>query len=108
MGTHPIFESDFDCLTELISKLYCMKELDVWGLKVRFPFDPYPSQVTYIQKCIEALKGGQNAILESPTGTGKTLCLLTAVLSFRQDLINEMKSQIQSNSANVLGGGHMG
>ena len=31
-----------------------------------------------------------------------------AVLSFRQDLINEMKSQIQSNSANVLGGGHMG
>ena len=31
-----------------------------------------------------------------------------AVLSFRQDLIDEMKSQIQGNSANVLGGGHIG
>ena len=53
------------------------------GVTVKFPFAPYPSQVTYIEKVTAALTGSKNALLESPTGTGKTLCLLCASLAWQ-------------------------
>jgi Rad3-related DNA helicase len=60
-----------------------MVQLSVRGLAVEFPFEPYPCQVDYIDKVLEALTTGNNALLESPTGTGKTLCLLCATLAWQ-------------------------
>jgi regulator of telomere elongation helicase 1 len=53
-------------------------------LDVDFPFEAYPCQLVYIQRVLEAVVEGKNALLESPTGTGKTLCLLCATLAWQQ------------------------
>lgn len=49
-----------------------------------FPFEAYPCQLDYMAKVIHALQESSNALLESPTGTGKTLCLLCATLAWRE------------------------
>lgn len=56
------------------------------GIPVEFPREPYPSQIEYMRENIRALKSGQNALLESPTGTGKTLCLLCSTLAWQQHI----------------------
>jgi Rad3-related DNA helicase len=57
--------------------------LTVAGISVDFPKVPYDCQVKYMENVIKALNGSTNALLESPTGTGKTLCLLCATLAWQ-------------------------
>ena len=59
------------------------------GIEILFPFEPYLIQKNYMEKVIELLnkkstiKGYKGfAALESPTGTGKTLCLLCSILAW--------------------------
>ncbi|EQC32130.1 hypothetical protein SDRG_10326 [Saprolegnia diclina VS20] len=59
-----------------------MPTVHIAGVPVSFPFTPYESQLVYMEKVIMALETKQNALLESPTGTGKTLCLLCATLGW--------------------------
>ena len=71
-------------------------KLTLQGIEVFFPYEPYPNQKLYMEKVIEACKKNTIAGLESPTGTGKTLCLLCASLAYlrheRQRLIDEKKN----------------
>ncbi|KAG7327644.1 hypothetical protein KOW79_009250 [Hemibagrus wyckioides] len=60
-----------------------MPALTLRGISVDFPFTPYPCQKDYMSKVIECLQNKVNGVLESPTGTGKTLCLLCAALGWR-------------------------
>ena len=41
------------------------------SVDVEFPFVPYESQKAFLSKLLETLQSAQNALLESPTGTGK-------------------------------------
>lgn len=58
--------------------------LELRGIRVHFPFKPYPCQEAYMGKVLDALFRSENALLESPTGTGKTLCLLCAALAWQR------------------------
>jgi regulator of telomere elongation helicase 1 len=58
--------------------------LPIEGIEVDFPFPPYGVQLQYMARMISALRMGNNACLESPTGTGKSLSLLCAALAWRQ------------------------
>ncbi|RHY19829.1 hypothetical protein DYB32_010166, partial [Aphanomyces invadans] len=69
-----------------------MPTLDIRGIPVAFPFTPYASQLVYMEKVILALETKQNALLESPTGTGKTLCLLCATLAWRIHRLKQLKA----------------
>lgn len=45
-----------------------MPEVEINGISINFPFQPYQVQTDYMSKVIECLENGTNGILESPTG----------------------------------------
>ena len=64
--------------------------------EIFFPYKPYETQITYMSKVLTSLSSSSLAALESPTGTGKTLCLLCAALSFlKKSRETNAKSPIQ-------------
>ncbi|XP_015933676.1 regulator of telomere elongation helicase 1 homolog [Arachis duranensis] len=65
-----------------------MPTYKIRGIDVDFPYEAYDSQIVYMDKVIQSLQENCNALLESPTGTGKTLCLLCATLAWRRSFGN--------------------
>ncbi|KAF5957087.1 hypothetical protein HYC85_004312 [Camellia sinensis] len=63
-----------------------MPKYKIRGVNVDFPYEAYDCQLVYMEKVIQSLQDRSNALLESPTGTGKTLCLLCATLAWRKNL----------------------
>lgn len=45
-----------------------MPLLNIRGILVDFPFEPYDCQMVYMEKVIQSLQEEKNALLESPTG----------------------------------------
>lgn len=71
-----------------------MPDVMILGIPVSFPFEPYDVQIAYMECVIQSLQNNTNAVLESPTGTGKTLCLLCSSLAW----LLVKKAQLQMNA----------
>ena len=83
----------FEILGRMTKK---QKLIKINGIDIYFPYEVYPNQIKYMEKVIELLNKNINrdnytniGALESPTGTGKTLCLLCSTLAW----MNEMRRQ---------------
>ncbi|RUS13152.1 hypothetical protein BC937DRAFT_86261 [Endogone sp. FLAS-F59071] len=61
-----------------------MPHYNIRGITINFPFEAYDVQRVFMEKVIYSLQSKQNGLLESPTGTGKTLTLLCAALAWRE------------------------
>ncbi|KAF2310235.1 hypothetical protein GH714_007353 [Hevea brasiliensis] len=62
----------------------------IGGIQVEFPYQPYGTQLAFMGRVISTLDRAQrdghcHALLESPTGTGKSLSLLCSTLSWQQN-----------------------
>lgn len=64
------------------------------GVPVDFPHKPYPCQVAMLGRIIKALQQSKNCLLESPTGTGKTLTLLCAALAWQQKELEQLRTSV--------------
>lgn len=67
------------------------KCIKIDNVEISFPKEPYACQVDYMRCAIRALNNSQNSLLESPTGTGKTLSLLCSTLAWQLRITNELR-----------------
>ncbi|XVE94396.1 hypothetical protein REPUB_Repub02eG0005100 [Reevesia pubescens] len=63
---------------------------NIAGISVEFPYKPYGTQFTFMYRVMSTLDRAQkegrcHALLESPTGTGKSLSLLCSTLAWQQN-----------------------
>lgn len=77
-----------------------MSTVTIRGIPVTFPFEPYEIQKEYMEKVLECLQNETNGVLESPTGTGKTLSLLCSSLAWH----TAKKAQIQLQCRTMMAG----
>eukprot|EP00828_Plagiopyla_frontata_P034157 TRINITY_DN44414_c0_g1_i1.p1 TRINITY_DN44414_c0_g1~~TRINITY_DN44414_c0_g1_i1.p1 ORF type:complete len:221 (+),score=19.43 TRINITY_DN44414_c0_g1_i1:101-763(+) len=70
-------------------------ELKINQTKVQFPYEAYNIQESYMKSVIEALDLQQNALIQSPTGTGKTLCLLCSTLAWQEQYQKDENKKIK-------------
>lgn len=54
---------------------------DAWLAARRFPYDRYrPHQRAIARRCFKSLRGGESLLIESPTGSGKTMAVIFPAL----------------------------
>ncbi|XP_041436852.1 BRCA1 interacting helicase 1 L homeolog isoform X2 [Xenopus laevis] len=63
-----------------------LSEYTIGGVKILFPCRAYPSQLAMMNSIMRGLNCKQHCLLESPTGSGKSLALLCSALAWQQSL----------------------
>ncbi|XP_006983290.1 Fanconi anemia group J protein [Peromyscus maniculatus bairdii] len=64
-------------------------EYTIGGVKINFPCKAYPAQLAMMSSIVRGLNSSQHCLLESPTGSGKSLALLCSALAWQQSHIGK-------------------
>ena len=68
-------------------------KIQIEDLEVLFPFDYcYPEQFDYMLELKRAIDAKGHALLEMPTGTGKTVCLVSLIMAYQVKYIVSFKT----------------
>ncbi|XP_034496339.1 Fanconi anemia group J protein isoform X2 [Ailuropoda melanoleuca] len=76
-------------------------EYTIGGVKITFPYKAYPSQLAMMNSIVRGLNSKQHCLLESPTGSGKSLALLCSALAWQQSLSGKPVDESLSKKAEV-------
>lgn len=74
------------------------KPLILSGVGVCFPHQPYGVQKVFMAQVVKAIDHEENALLEAPTGCGKTLSLLCGALAW-QSAVKAKKAATEEAAA---------
>eukprot|EP00079_Xenopus_tropicalis_P033313 XP_017947084.1 PREDICTED: Fanconi anemia group J protein isoform X3 [Xenopus tropicalis] len=74
-----------------------LSEYTIGGVKILFPCRAYPSQLAMMNSIMRGLNCKQHCLLESPTGSGKSLALLCSALAWQQSLYGKQAVDEKSN-----------
>eukprot|EP00891_Asterochloris_glomerata_P003472 jgi/Astpho2/3472/e_gw1.00055.1.1_t len=67
------------------------------GHSVTFPHKAYGTQLTFMERVLRSLSTKANALLEAPTGSGKTLSLLCAALAWQHQQKIELAAKREAD-----------
>lgn len=74
-----------------------MVRVKINGVSIEMPYTPYPSQLVTISKLLSCFQTGTSALIESPTGTGKSLAMICGALGYsahvRRDIAADDKER---------------
>lgn len=71
-------------------------------ITIYFPYkNPYPAQRAIMANACRAFSRQENALLESPTGTGKSLALLASALAYQKSEFEKQPLEDILNSENI-------
>ncbi|KAI5181790.1 hypothetical protein NEOKW01_1948 [Nematocida sp. AWRm80] len=59
-----------------------MHSMNIKGLDITMPFPPYEAQIQSIEAILSCLQNKESGMIESPTGTGKTLSILCTAIAW--------------------------
>uniref|UniRef100_A0A0K0FDK6 DNA helicase n=1 Tax=Strongyloides venezuelensis TaxID=75913 RepID=A0A0K0FDK6_STRVS len=90
---------------ELDANEYECQNIIVSGVNIAFPgsFDPYPSQSDIIKKNIFSFDESKHVLIESPTGSGKTMALLSSAIGW----LKHYKDKVRMSEKNCKKHGSM-
>ncbi|CAG2172532.1 unnamed protein product, partial [Oppiella nova] len=75
--------------------------MDIDGVEVLFPHQAYGIQVDYMKSIIHCCQQKVNGLLESPTGTGKTLCILCSSMAWIKTFEPIMRQSVVTDEEGV-------
>ncbi|XP_053363401.1 Fanconi anemia group J protein [Clarias gariepinus] len=87
--------------THTVSMAADTVEYTIGGVKINFPCKAYPSQLAMMNSIVRGLNHGEHCLLESPTGSGKSLALLCSALAWQQAQYAKSNQEGESSSCDV-------